>query len=285
MSQHNSSVPCGKVLCFGYGYVAQYLAHLLVPRGWQVVGTSRTARRGVFQFDAHTPLPPEAWEGVTHLLHSIPPDAEGDVVLRHYRHALPKLEWVGYLSATSVYGDTQGGWVDETAPTDAPTERGQRRAAAERAWLSVGAEAGLPVHIFRLAGIYGPGRNAIADVIAGQARRIFKEGQVFSRIHLEDIAQTLLASIEKPKAGSIYNLADDLPAPAWEVVAYACQLLGVEPPPLIPFEEADLSPMARSFYEASRRVSNRKIKEDLGVALRYPDYIAGLHALLDKEAR
>ncbi len=283
MTYHSSSATCGKVLCFGYGYVAQYFAHLLASDGWEVVGTSRTARQGVFRFDAQTPLSPQAWEGVTHVLHSIPPDERGDIVLRYYRQVLPHLQWVGYLSATSVYGDTQGNWVDETAPTDAPTERGRRRAGAERAWLSLGEETGVPVHIFRLAGIYGPGRNAIADVMAGQARRIFKPGQVFSRIHLEDITQVLLASMARPHAGAIYNLADDLPAPAWEVVEYASLLLGVEPPPLIPYEEADLSPMARSFYEASRRVSNRKIKEALGVNLRYPDYKAGLQALLEAE--
>lgn len=275
-------LPRGKVLCFGYGYVARRLAQELRPGGWEVTGTSRSGSAD-YLFDGDISLPPEAWEGVTHLLHSIPPDEEGDVVLRHYRHRLPRLQWVGYLSATSVYGDTQGGWVEEDAPTDPPTARGRRRLAAEQEWLGEWERHGVPVHVFRLSGIYGPGRNAIADVLAGRARRIFKEGQVFSRIHVADIVRTLLASMAQPNPGSVYNVADNLPAPAWEVVEYACHLLGVAPPPLVALEEAELSPMARSFYEASRRVSSRKIREELGVTLRFPDYRKGLDALLEEE--
>lgn len=274
----------GKALCLGYGYVARHLAAQLEPLGWKVTGTSRSPGVG-YVFDGASPLSPEAWEGVTHLLHSIPPGEGGDVALRHYAGKLPKLQWVGYLSATSVYGDTQGGWVEEDAPADPPTQRGRRRVAAERAWLKEWEDCGVPVHVFRLSGIYGSGRNTLTDVLEGKARRIFKEGQVFSRIHVEDIVRTLMASIAAPKPGSVYNVADNLPAPAWEVVDYACHLLGVTPPPLVHLEDADLTPMARSFYEASRRVSNRKIREELGVSLRFPDYRKGLEALLEEERR
>ncbi len=210
------------------------------------------------------------------MLLSIPPDAAGDPVLA----LLPmlrrlKLRWAGYLSSTGVYGDTGGGWVDESSPCRPDSERGRRRLEAERAWLA----SGLPVEIFRLSGIYGPGRNALLDVKAGLAKRIFKENQFFSRIHVGDIARVLLASIEHPSPGEIWNVADDLPAPAHEVVAYASTLLGRDPPPLIALEEAGLSPMARSFYDSSRRTSNRKIREKLGVTLVYPDYHTGLEAL------
>lgn len=283
MHVNNMLTEPGKVLCFGYGYVARRLAQRLLPCGWQIAGTSRSPAEGIYPFDATVPLPSGAWHGVTHLLHSIPPDASGDVVLRRYGASLPDLAWVGYLSATSVYGDTHGAWVAEDAPTNPPTERGMRRLAAERAWLEQWERRGVPVHIFRLSGIYGPGRNALAEALAGTARRVFREGQVFSRIHVEDIAAALEASIRAPAPGSIYNLADNMPAPAWEVVEYACALLGMEPPPLVPLEQADLSPMARSFYEASRRVDNRKLREELGVRLRYPDYRAGLAALLEEE--
>ncbi len=236
----------------------------------------------MFHFDGTAPVSAEALQGVTHILHSIPPKEEGDRVFALHADmlaALPSLRWFGYLSATSVYGDTQGGWVDEEAATEPPTTRGKRRVAAEQAWLS----SGLPVHIFRLAGIYGPGRNVLAELLRGKGRRIFKEGQVFSRIHVEDIVRVLHASILKPDIGAIYNLADNLPAPAWEVVEYAAHLLGCMPPPLIPLEEAELSPMARSFYEASRRVSNRRIREELKVELDYPDYRRGLQSLLEEE--
>ena len=193
------------------------------------------------------------------------------------------LEWIGYLSTTGVYGDTGGAWVDETA-TPAPTgARGRRRLAAENAWLAFGERHGLAVHVFRLAGIYGPGRNALATVRRGAAKRIDKPGHVFSRIHVADIAQVLAASIAKPNPGAIYNVCDDEPAPAADVVAHACALLGVAPPPLTPLDEADLSPMARSFYADNRRVSNARIKNELGVALRFPDYRAGLASLLAEE--
>jgi nucleoside-diphosphate-sugar epimerase len=222
---------------------------------------------------------PAVLRGVTHLLSSVPPDADGDPVLRHHAAdlaALPGLAWVGYLSTTGVYGDRQGGWVDEDSNLTPGTERGRRRLAAERAWLA----SGLPVHLFRLAGIYGPGRNQLAGLRAGTAQRIDKPGQVFSRIHVDDIATVLAASIACPSPGRAYNVCDNEAAPPAEVVAHAAGLLGMAPPPLVPFATAELSPMARSFYADSKRVDNARIKAELGVALRYPTYREGLAALL-----
>ncbi|MEL6426992.1 MAG: SDR family NAD(P)-dependent oxidoreductase, partial [Pseudomonadota bacterium] len=178
-----------------------------------------------------------------------------------------------------VYGDHDGGWVDETAPLNPATRRGQMRKMAEAAWAALD----LPLHIFRLAGIYGPDRGPFAKVRAGTARRIIKPGQVFSRIHVEDIASVLAASIARPDPGVAYNVCDDDPAPPQDVIAHAAELLGLPLPPAIPFEEAEMSPMARSFYAESKKVSNRRIKEELGVTLRYPDYRTGLAALLEGE--
>jgi nucleoside-diphosphate-sugar epimerase len=191
---------------------------------------------------------------------------------------LPNLRWAGYLSTTGVYGDCGGAWVDEDSPLAPNVERARRRVEAEQAWRA----AGLPLHIFRLAGIYGPGRSAIDSVRAGTARRIVKPGQVFSRIHVEDIAQSVLASLDHPRPGAVYNLCDDDPAPPQEVIAYACRLLGVAPPPEIPWQQAlaTLSPMALSFYADSKRVRNDRMKAELGVTLAYPSYREGLRAIL-----
>ena len=186
------------------------------------------------------------------------------------------LRWVGYLSTTGVYGDHGGAWVDESTPVNPSTERGKTRVRMERAWRS----GLLPMHVFRLAGIYGPGRGPFKKVLAGTARRVIKPDQVFSRIHVDDAARVLKASMERPDPGAIYNVCDDLPAPPEEVIAHAAELLGVPVPPAIPFDEAEMSPMARSFYADSKRVSNRKIKAELGVKLEYPDYRSGLAALL-----
>jgi nucleoside-diphosphate-sugar epimerase len=191
------------------------------------------------------------------------------------------LAWAGYLGTTGVYGDRGGEWVDEASPVAPTMPRTRRRVAAEGRWLA----SGLPVHLFRLAGIYGPGpaRNPLDAVRSGTARRIVKPGQMFGRIHRDDIVQVLCASIARPNPGAIYNLADDEPAPPQDVVAYACALLGTAPPPEIPYEEADLSPMARSFYADNRRICNARIKEELGVILRYPTYREGLESLLAAE--
>lgn len=279
------------LLCFGYGYVARHLAARLAGRGWTVRGTTRSPDKGLalesegvraFLFERGRPLPAEALAGVTHLLVSIPPDEEGDPVLDRHGEDLRRLAglaWVGWLGTTGVYGDRGGGWVDEDTPLEPTTARTDRRAAAEAAWLA----SGLPVHLFRLAGIYGPGRNALRQLLDGTARRIVKPGQVFSRVHVDDIATTLEASMARPHPGRIYNVCDDEPAPPQDVVSFAAELLGLPPPPEEPFETAELSPMARSFYRDNRRVRNRRIKEELGVRLAYPSYREGLRALLPVE--
>ncbi len=286
-----------RLFCFGYGFSAQALGALLGPAGWSLAGTCRSEEGCRALADAGVDALPFAREapladagrllaGTTHLLLSIPPDADGDPALdRHGADiaALPGLAWIGYLSTTGVYGDTGGARVDESATPTPSGERGRRRLAAERGWRALGENHGIPVQVFRLAGIYGPGRNALAAVRRGAAKRIDRPGHAFSRIHVADIAQALAASIARPRAGAIYNVCDDEPAPGADVVAHACALLGVAPPPLTPLEEAGLSPMARSFYADNRRVSNALIKEELGVALRYPDYRAGLAALLAEE--
>jgi len=196
-----------------------------------------------------------------------------------------ELAWIGYLSTTGVYGDRQGGWVDEESALRPTGERGRRRVAAEAGWRALGQRAGLPAHVFRLAGIYGPGRSAFDALRAGRAQRIEKPGHVFSRIHVADIVQVLHASMARPRAGAIYNLCDDDPAAPADVIAHAAALLGVAPPPIVPFAEAKLSEMARSFYDDNKRVRNDRIKQELGVRLTYPDYRAGLAAILAAERR
>lgn len=281
-----------RLFCFGLGYSALALARTLMPRGWTVAGTIRTeetrqvlAAEGIeaHLFDRGRPLadPGGALAGATHLLSSVPPDDTGDPVLDRHAPAIAAAapEWIGYLSTTGVYGDRAGGWVDETGDLRPVGTRGRRRVAAEMAWLDLHRTHGSPVQLFRLAGIYGPGRGPFEQVRAGTARRVVKPGQVFSRIHVEDIVQVLLASMARPNPGAAYNVCDDDPAPPQDVIAEAARLLGLDPPPEIPFEAAELSSMSRSFYEESKRVSNRRIKEELGVRLRYPTYREGLAAL------
>jgi nucleoside-diphosphate-sugar epimerase len=275
----------GTLLCFGLGYSARTLAERLAARGWEIRGTTRRqakadalAARGwrMFPFDRDRPLPPEALAGVTHALTSIAPDEAGDPALDLHGADLRRVGWIGYLGTTGVYGDRQGGWVDEDTAIEPTLARADRRARAEAAWLG----SGLPVHIFRLAGIYGPGRNAFVNLKEGTARRIVKPGQVFSRIHVEDIANVLEASIARPRPGAIYNVCDDEPAPPDEVVTHAAELMGVAPPPAQPYDTAELSPMARTFYKDNRRVRNERIKRELGVTLAYPTYRDGLARLL-----
>ncbi|EAU46402.1 SDR family oxidoreductase [Salipiger bermudensis] len=280
-----------RLLSLGHGYSAQALARQLLPQGWTVIGTTRDpAKAERFRAEGVVPLlwdrmaVEEALGRVSHVLISAGPDSDGDPSLRLCGPAMAEraaqLDWVAYLSTTGVYGDHGGGWVDEDTPLTPGTRRGAMRLAAEDAWRAI---PDLPLHIFRLAGIYGPGRGPFAKVRAGTARRIVKPGQVFSRIHVEDIAQVLEASIRLPDPGAIYNLCDDDPAPPQEVILHAAELLGVTPPPEEPFESAEMGAMARSFYAESKRVSNRRIKEELGVRLYYPDYRAGLAALLAAE--
>jgi nucleoside-diphosphate-sugar epimerase len=213
------------------------------------------------------------------MLVSAAPDAEGDPTLRVYKGKLNQVSWIGYLSTTAVYGDHQGGWVNEDTPVTPMSERGRWRAEAEREWLT----SGLPVQIFRLAGIYGPGRGPFEKVRNGTAQRVIKAGQVFSRIHVEDIAQVLHASITKGQPGDIWNVCDDDPAPPEDVITHAADLLNLPLPPAVAFDQAEMTPMARSFYSENKRVRNDRIKRQLGVTLRYPTYREGLAALLKAE--
>jgi len=283
-----------RLFAFGLGFSAEALARRLAAQGWTVAGTARDedkierlSHAGYamtrFAGEPGNPEVPKLLAGTTHLLLSIPPRGGADPALEHYAQdiaKLPSLAWIGYLSTVGVYGDQAGGLVDESTQPAPNNERTQARVDAERAWLAFGEEIGCAVQVFRLAGIYGPGRSAFDKLKAGTARRIVKPGQVFNRIHVEDIATVLEASIAHPNAGAIYNVADDEAAPPDEVVAYAAELAGLPPPPEVPFEEAELSPMARSFYGNNRRVSNARIKSELGVALAYPTYREGLAALL-----
>lgn len=282
-----------RLFVFGLGYTAQRLADRLRREGgWRIAGTTRdpvlaeTLRsHGIdaMVFDRNTPLadPAAALAGATHILLSIPPDERGDPALACHGEAVARLrgvEWAGYLSTTGVYGDTGGEWVSEASWLRPGEARHRQRVQAERGWLDLYRQHGLPLHVFRLAGIYGPGRSAIDNLLAGTAKRIDKPGHVFCRIHVDDIVETLLASMARPNPGGIYNVADDEPAPQHEVVAFAAQLLGREPPPLIPLAEAKLSEMAASFYADCRRVKNARIKDKLGVRLHHPDYRSGLSA-------
>lgn len=273
------------LLSLGHGYSARALARALLPRGWHVIGTTRSAAGLDAVREQATdarlwPGDPVPLDEVTHLLVSIAPDERGDPVLRALGDEIAaragQLQWVGYLSTTAVYGDHRGGWVDERTPLTPASPRGAWRVRAESEWRAV---AGLPLHIFRLAGIYGPGRGPFSKLRRGGLRRIIKPGQVFSRIHVDDIAQVLMASIARPNPGAIYNICDDEPAPPQDVIAYAAELQGLPLPPEVPFDAADLTPMARSFYSENKRVRNDRIKTELGVTLKYPDYRTGLKAL------
>jgi nucleoside-diphosphate-sugar epimerase len=287
-----------RFFAFGFGYCAHALSRRLAA-DTHIGGTCRTADKAAdlgaegvscHVFDGTAPLANASacLEKVSHLLVSIPPQEGGDPVLLHHRSGIaqliPQLKWLGYLSTIGVYGDTQGNWVDEDAPLRPSSVRSRRRAEAENAWRALAEEAGLPLHIFRLAGIYGPERNALAALRAGRAHLIVKPGHVSSRIHVEDVASVLLASMRQPRAGAVYNVCDDEPAPPQDVIIYAARLLGMMPPPAISFSEARcdpkiLTPMAAGFYTDTRRVSSARMKRELGVALAYPTYREGLTAL------
>jgi len=280
------------LLSIGHGFSARALAARLVPQGWRIVGTTRSPDKA--DAIADTGVEPVVWPGADlgaliaqfpNVLVSAGPDSAGDPVLNAVEDAViraaPDLRWVGYLSTTGVYGDHDGNWVDEDTPLTPSTKRGRARVTAEARWQAI---PDLPLHIFRLAGIYGPGRGPFAKVRAGTARRIIKPGQVFSRIHVEDIAQALELSLQRPDPGAVYNLCDDDPAPPQDVIAHAAALLGLPVPPAIPFDQADMTPMARSFYAESKKVRNDRIKQALGWAPQFPTYRAGLAALLAQDS-
>ncbi|MBT3786974.1 MAG: SDR family oxidoreductase [Alphaproteobacteria bacterium] len=288
----------GKLFCFGLGYTGLALAKALIADGWQVAGTSRTAEsasflteQGIeaFVFDRTRPLADagSALKGVTHLLSSVPPDETGDPVLDCHADDLEALAqntaWAGYLSTTVVYGNRDGGWVDESSARTPGVARGQRRVDAEDRWIALGQASNIPVHLFRLAGIYGPGRSAFDQIRAGREKRVERPGQVFSRIHVEDIVAVLRASMQQPRAGAAYNLCDDNAAAPADVTAFACELMGVPVPPAVQYEDADLSDMAKTFWADNKRVRNNLLQQELGVTLKYPDYQSGLRAILAAE--
>lgn len=290
------------LFCFGYGYTCDYVGHALTQNNntgetWTLGGTTRSEEKCIqlnereikahlFDYEQTLMAPEKTLEGVTHLLISTPPGEEGDpAFLMHHEDILniKTLEWVGYLSTTAVYGDRDGNWVDESSEIAPTTIRGSRRVKAEEQWLSLLKSHNLPIHIFRLAGIYGPGRSALDSVRAGMARRINKPGHIFNRTHVEDIAAILCASMQKPNPGAIYNVCDDEAAPSHETISYACELLNRPLPEMVDFELANLAPITRSFYSDNRRVHNDRIKDELGVTLKYKNYRDGLKGCLAAE--
>lgn len=286
-----------KLVCFGMGYTAHYLAQQLLATGWQVVGSCRSAEKAqslsaqgitpILFSDEH-PVDDVAalMAGATHMLGSVPPGDQGDPVLVRYADQLAahagSLQWLGYLSTIGVYGDQQGAWVDESTPVNPGSDGTRHRVQAEQQWLDLGKRINVPAHVFRLPGIYGPGpRNQISALQAGRARRIIKPDQVFNRIHVEDLVAVLMASMARPGGSAVFNIADDEPAAADEIVCYAAELLAIEPPPAEPWEDADMSELGRRFYSECKRVRNDRIKQELGVTLRYPTYREGLKALAE----
>jgi nucleoside-diphosphate-sugar epimerase len=282
-----------KVLILGCGYTGQWLAQWLVQQQIEVSGTSRSGMPiaglniSMFPFACATgssgvPLPTAALDYVTHVVSTIAPDDQGiDPVAASLMPLLQSahLEWFGYLSTTGVYGDAQGAWVDEESPLNPQNVRSQHRATIEATFL----HSGLPAHIFRLPGIYGPGRSILDKLRAGTAQHIYKPGHVFSRIHVEDIVQTVGQSMRSPQPGSIYNVADDEPSESGDLLKWGAKLLNLSPPPAQPYSQANLSPMAASFWSECRRIRNHKIKRALGVQLKYPTYREGLQAIFTAE--
>lgn len=277
------------LLSIGHGFTAKVFGTYVADRGWTVTGTTRSQDKT--KTLSAMGVNPIVWPGTdlsdaisqaTHILVSASPDANGDHFLNEYRETLAasdRLEWIGYLSTTGVYGDHGGAWVDEDTVVEPTTRRGQIRANAENAWL----ETDLPVHVFRLAGIYGAGRGPFAKLRNGTARLIRKPGQVFGRIHVDDIAQSLYASTQRPNPGRIYNISDDEPAPPEDILTYAANLLGMDLPEEEDFETAEMSPMARSFYAECKRVRNDRMKSELGITLKYPGYREALDAIFKEE--
>jgi nucleoside-diphosphate-sugar epimerase len=288
------------LICFGLGYSAQHFVENFGQKFDRIVGTVRSAERAaalnahpsgrlkalIFDGMAAASDLQSAISEVDAVLVSVPPDENGDPVLHACGDALAhaqRLRDIVYLSTIGVYGDRGGAWVDEATPPQPGAARSRERLAAEQAWLDFGGSQNIAVTILRLAGIYGPGQNALVQIASGKARRIVKPGQVFNRIHVGDIAQAIAAAFTR-RASGIFNVADDEPTPPADPIVFAAQLLGVEPPLEIPFEQAapKMSPMALSFWQECRRVKNDKLKRELGVSLRYPTYREGLRALFDE---
>ncbi|MBI78805.1 MAG: NAD(P)-dependent oxidoreductase [Rhodospirillaceae bacterium] len=285
------------LFCFGFGFSAQHLAQKLSQKGWVISATARSKNKmkllklhniNLQLFDGSNPLEELSdLQNSTHVLLSVPPGEDGDPVYNLHQNeisTIKDLKWIGYLSSTGVYGDTKGEIVDESAPLLAKTKQGLRRVNAERLWTILSVKKKLPMHIFRLAGIYGPGRSAIDKVHNGTARLIIKAGHLFSRVHVDDIVAVLEASMQKPRPGAVYNICDEEPAMSSDVVKYAAQLMNMQPPPSIPFDDGSVSSMVRSFYSEFRRVDNSLVKSELGVSFIYPNYREGLSAILTQNS-
>ena len=280
------------LLVIGHGYSAGALSNLLYQEGgWRVFGTTRSNNR--FAAISEASAKPLLWPGTDisaalreaqYLLVSAAPGENGDPVVSALGSLIAEAEdlrWFGYLSTTAVYGDRSGGWVDETSRLAPTTHRGKLRVAAEAAWQALAEPSGLPLHIFRLAGIYGVGRGPVQQLLDGRRQQVVKPGQVFNRIHVNDIARILRASMADPRPGAIYNVCDDRPAAPQEATAWAARRLGLSEPDQVEFSAARLSPMARSFYSESKRVRNSHVKQELGISLLYPDYKSGFSAVIN----
>lgn len=283
-----------RMFIFGLGYSALALAGQLRSLGWEVAGTTRRESKladlrqlgfTVYPFSRTEPLAAgsAALADFPYILNSVPPDDLGDPVYDLHGCDIvaqaPQMKWFGLLSTTGVYGNHPGNVVDEASPCLPTSARAMMRYKVEQQWAELQKNCGLPLHIFRLAGIYGPGRNVLRDLQRGQASQIVKPGHVFNRIHVADIVQALVASLHKPAPGAVYNLADDYPASSDAVVRYGADLLGMAAPPAQDYATATLSPMAQIFYADSKIVSNAKAKRELGLKLLYPSYREGLQAL------
>lgn len=287
------------LFCFGLGYSGLTLAQKLLNQGWQVSGSCRTPEKAerlkaeginAVVFDGERAMKDvlSVLDGVTHLLNSAPPDAALDPVLRlhgaDFQPIADHLHWAGYLSTIGVYGNCDGEWIDESTPANPISTGSQQRLDAEQQWLEFGKKNDVQTHIFRLPGIYGPqGRSQIDALKAGRAHRIIKDGQVFNRIHVEDLATVLTASIQRPQGGRIYNVSDDEPSPAQDVVTFGASLLGLTPPPEVKIADANLPPFAAQFYAECKRVRNSRIKDELNITLKYPTYREGLTACCKTE--
>lgn len=272
-----------KLLIVGVGYVGSHVLQEFRGKCDKIWGTIRQdvplTDPDIVTFDERSPIRAQIIEEATHILQTIPPVEGEDLLLKHHKQQLiqsENLQWIGYCSTTGVYGDTQGGWVTESSPCFPTQKRSIERKHIEDQWIELWRSCALPVHIFRMSGIYGPHRSQIQNVLEGKARRILKQGQVFSRIHVEDIVPVLKASMENTQGGEIYNLADDFACSSNEIIEYICGKLNLPLPPEILIDSKDVSEMARSFYAECRRVSNRKIKKELGIVLKYPTYQQGL---------
>lgn len=285
----------GHLFCFGLGFTASRLALRLLEAGWRISGTTRSLENvekwtsmGIetYLFDGTAAISAKAdlFSDITHLIASIPPTDLGELPLLFHQKQLvssEKLEWAAYLSTPAVYGDRGGAFVSEADCPQPGSRRGERRLKAENSWLDALKNSSTSIQIMRLAGIYGPGRNLIDQVLGGRARIIEKQNQVFNRIHVDDIGTILMASMDRPNDGAIYNVADQEACPSGDVVRFACNLVGIDPPQPILFENAELSDMAKSFYSECKRLVTEKIKNELGVELQYPTYREGLKSIFE----